>query len=74
MDSAREVKDAGLKIIITEESAIGKDDGGRGHHLPTNFEEISRVKPKIPGLKEASFIQGSRRVMETFKVASLTPF
>lgn len=42
--------------------------------MPKNFEEISRTKPKVPGLKEGSFIMGSRKVMETFKVTSLTPF
>lgn len=33
-----------------------------------------RVKPRVPGLKESSFIQGSKAVMEAFKVASLNPF
>jgi hypothetical protein len=32
------------------------------------------VKPKVPGLKEGAFIQGSKKVMETFKVTALTPF
>ena len=42
--------------------------------LPTDFDEIARTKPKVAGLKESAFIQGSRKVMETFKVTSLTPF
>ena len=42
--------------------------------LPQAFSEIVRTKPKIPGLKESSFIQGSRAIMDTFKVTSLQPF
>lgn len=42
--------------------------------VPKNFEEIMRVKPKVPGLKESAFIQGSKAVMEAFKVSSLQPF
>jgi len=45
-----------------------------GEILPKNFAEVMRVKPKVPGLKESSFIQGSKSVMEAFQVASLHPF
>lgn len=73
LDKSREVRDASIKIIITEENLQGSF-AQRGQNLPNNIDQVARTKPKIPGLKEASFIQGSRRVMETFKVASLTPF
>jgi hypothetical protein len=42
--------------------------------VPQSFDEVMRAKPKVPGLKESSFIQGSKSVMEAFKVTSLTPF
>lgn len=60
------------KLVITE-----KFDTSSHRYtatLPKNFDEIKRVKPKVPGVKESSFIQGSKSVMETFKVTSLTPF
>ena len=42
--------------------------------MPKSFDEITRTRPKVPGLKEGAFIQGSKKVMDTFKVTSLTPF
>jgi len=42
--------------------------------VPQSFDEVARVKPKVPGVKEGAFIQGSRAVMDTFKVTSLSPF
>lgn len=64
---------ATLKIIITEKTGNrGRSSGGQ--RIPKDFNEIARVKPKVSGLKESSFILGSKKVMETFKVTSLTPF
>lgn len=62
-----------LKLVVTErfESSTFRSES---EILPSDFAEVSRVKPKVPGLKESAFIQGSRKVMETFKVASLSPF
>jgi hypothetical protein len=63
---------AKIKIMITENT---KDlDEVRAHNFPESFDEIKRIKPKVPGLKESSFIQGSNAVMRTFNVASLAPF
>ena len=69
---AAAVVQAKIKIMITENT---KDlDEVRAHNFPENFDEIKRIKPKVPGLKESSFIQGSNAVMRTFNVASLAPF
>lgn len=68
---------ATIKLTITETSETGKTGWFGGHPneiAPKTFDEITRIKPKVPGLKESSFIQGSRAVMEAFKVASLLPF
>ena len=62
-----------LKVVVTEGFDSEKQRSER-EVLPESFDEVMRVKPKVPGLKEGSFIQGSRMVMETFKVASLSPF
>ena len=64
---------ASLKMVITERQA-GPKAAGDVEILPKSFSEVLRVKPKVPGLKESSFIQGSKAVMEAFKVASLQPF
>lgn len=72
-DPAEQVR-AQLKVVLTERSqASGRRSDG-DERLPASFAEVSRTKPKVPGLKEGAFIQGSRKVMETFKVTSLTPF
>lgn len=66
-----------IKLTVTERSESGKTGFFAGHPsevVPRNFQEVTRVKPKVPGLKESSFIQGSRAVMEAFKVSSLVPF
>mmetsp|Transcript_21056 Transcript_21056/g.32600 ORF Transcript_21056/g.32600 Transcript_21056/m.32600 type:complete len:357 (+) Transcript_21056:2501-3571(+) len=71
-DSAAKAK-AGVKIVVTEHLEV--DDYRSTHsNLPHDFSEVVRVKPKVPGLKESSFISGSKMVMETFKVASLQPY
>lgn len=62
-----------LKIVLTEHSQGTKRRSGQ-QVLPANFDEVARTKPKVPGIKEGSFIQGSRKVMDTFKVTSLSPF
>lgn len=72
-----QIATATLKLTITETSESGKTGWFGGHPneiVPKNFDEVMRVKPKVPGLKESSFIQGSRAVMEAFKVSSLAPF
>jgi len=61
-----------LKIVVTEHIGNGKTRGREV--VPQNFEEVAREKPKVPGVKEGAFIQGSRMVMDTFKVTSLSPF
>lgn len=63
---------AQFKLVITEWVDKSHDQGEE--KTPKNFEEVMRIKPKVPGLKESSFIQGSKAVMEAFKVASLQPF
>jgi hypothetical protein len=70
-DSAANVK-ASLKVLITEDTTTEGATDSNIH--PESFQEIQRVKPKVPGLKESSFIQGSNAVMRTFQVASLAPF
>lgn len=72
-DPAGQVR-AQLKVVLTERFSASRGRSNGGERLPASFEEVSRTKPKVPGLKEGSFIQGSRKVMETFKVTSLTPF
>lgn len=64
---------ASLKLVITEPHS-GWAGGSEAEILPRSFEEVMRVKPKVPGLKESSFIQGNKSVMEAFKVAELQPF
>jgi hypothetical protein len=64
---------ASLKMVITERTASSRA-AGDATILPKSFSEVLRVKPKVPGLKESSFIQGSKAVMQAFKVASLQPF
>ena len=71
-DSSARAK-AGLKIVVTEQSS-SEYTGHSQPVLPESFSEVVRVKPKIPGLKEAAFLQRSRTVMETFKVSSLQPY
>ena len=45
----------GIKISVTEKAE--SDFEGHEHEvLPASFSEVVRVKPKIPGMKEASFI------------------
>lgn len=70
-DSATAVK-ATMKIVLTEDARA--DDTYDSNIHPQSFDEVQRVKPKVPGLKESSFIQGSNAVMRTFQVASLAPF
>lgn len=60
------------KLVITEK--FDTSSHRYSATLPKNFDEIMRAKPKVPGVKESSFIQGSKSVMEAFKVTSLTPF
>ena len=62
-----------VKVVISEHSKSNKRVSDR-EIVPRNFEEVARTKPKVPGVKEGAFILGSRHVMETFKVTSLTPF
>lgn len=64
---------AALKVVITEQFE-NPTPASTGEIIPENFSEVMRVKPKVPGLKESSFIQGSKSVMEAFHVASLLPF
>lgn len=71
-DPATSVR-ATLKLVISERGASGRLPSDR-QLLPKNFEEVARFKPKVPGVKEGAFIQGSRKVMETFKVTALSPF
>jgi len=71
-DSAMSAR-ASLKMVITERKASSRA-AGDAEILPKSFSEVLRVKPKVPGLKESSFIQGSKAVMQAFKVASLQPF
>jgi len=65
---------ASLKVVITEFDAKRKGWHSEDEDLPKDIEEVKRLKPKVPGMKESSFIQGSKAVMDTFKVASLEPF
>ena len=51
-DSSTSAK-AQLKLVISEHfdnSNSGSDN------VPRSFEEVMRVKPKVPGLKESAFI------------------
>jgi hypothetical protein len=73
-DDSIESEDIQFKVIFTEKGWEGKISGSGGNYLPVNINEVMRVKPKVPGLKESSFIQGTKYVMEAFSVASLTPF
>lgn len=68
-----EMTTSSLKLVITERFASDKETPG-AVVLPKSFDEVARVKPKVPGVKEGAFIQGSRMVMDTFKVTSLSPF
>jgi len=70
-DSAIRVR-ATMKLIITEDTNDNESTDSNVH--PRDFDEIKRAKPKVPGLKESAFIQGSNAVMRTFNVASLAPF
>lgn len=70
-DTAAVVR-AKIKIMVTENTKAMEDV--RASNFPQDFDEIKRIKPKVPGLKESSFIQGSNAVMRTFNVASLAPF
>lgn len=70
-DASIQVK-ATLKLLIAERAAVPEGPGSDVH--PQDFEEVKRVKPKVPGLKESAFIQGSKVVMQTFKVTTLQPF
>jgi hypothetical protein len=70
-DSAIKVR-ATMKLLITENTKANEVTDSNVH--PQSFDEIQRVKPKVPGLKESAFIQGSNAVMRTFQVASLAPF
>jgi len=48
-----------IKVTVTERTESGKTGIFAGHPAevaPRNFEEVTRVKPKVPGLKESSFI------------------
>jgi hypothetical protein len=71
-DSAEQAR-CSIKVVVTEKLDAGRSRSGR-EIVPKSFEEVARVKPKVPGVKEGAFIQGSRSVMETFKVTSLSPF
>ena len=64
---------ASLKLVVTERYE-GSKTGNDAQILPKSFGEVMRVKPKVPGLKESAFIQGSNAVMQAFKVAALQPF
>jgi hypothetical protein len=70
-DSAIKVR-ATMKLLITENTDADQESGSDVH--PQDFDEIKRAKPKVPGLKESAFIQGSNAVMRTFQVSSLAPF
>lgn len=70
-DSAIKVR-ATMKLLITEDTNALESRGSNLH--PNDFDEIKRAKPKVPGLKESAFIQGSNAVMRTFNVATLAPF
>lgn len=48
-----------IKLTVTERTESGKTGFFAGHPaevVPRNFEEVTRVKPKVPGLKESTFI------------------
>lgn len=64
---------ASLKLVVTERYE-GSKTSNDAQILPKSFGEVMRVKPKVPGLKESAFIQGSNAVMQAFKVAALQPF
>lgn len=53
-----------MKLVITENTAAYEDSDRDVH--PQDFDEVKRVKPKVPGVKESAFIQGSNAVMRTF--------
>jgi len=46
---------ASLKLVVTEHF-YGSNDRSEAEIVPKNFDEVMRVKPKVPGLKESSFI------------------
>jgi len=62
-----------LKLVVTERFESSRYTS-EAEIVPRSFEEVMRVKPKVPGLKESSFIQGNKSVMEAFKVAALQPY
>lgn len=64
---------ASLKLVVTERFESSQYTS-EAEIIPKGFDEVMRVKPKVPGLKESSFIQGNKSVMEAFKVAALQPF
>jgi hypothetical protein len=73
-DDSLSSEDISFKVIFTEKAWESVHRGSGGNILPRDFDEVTRIKPKVPGLKESSFIQGTKYVMEAFSVASLTPF
>jgi hypothetical protein len=62
-----------VKLVISEEP---EEDDHKDWvtRLPESIDEVMRIKPKIPGLKESSFVQGSRAVMNAFKYGDQNPF
>jgi len=46
---------ASLKLVVTEHFESWKD-ADAAEIIPKSFDEVMRVKPKVPGLKESSFI------------------
>lgn len=46
---------ATLKLVVTERYE-GSKTGNDAQILPKSFDEVMRVKPKVPGLKESAFI------------------
>jgi len=46
---------ASLKLVVTEHFQSSKDTS-EAEIVPRSFDEVMRVKPKVPGLKESSFI------------------
>lgn len=53
-DASKKAK-ASLKLVVTEHFESSKDRY-ETEIVPKNFDEVMRVKPKVPGLKESSFI------------------
>jgi len=55
-DSSGSIK-ASMKLVITEHyNGKGLSRSHESSILPRNFDEVKRVKPKVQGLKESSFI------------------